>query len=130
MKNTNSLTVSFINDNMIISGAPIVGLRRALCKFGGKVEAEVGPGGELVIKHRMSRKAVARSIVDEARLGLYDVTWEQMDGAVTICHTYGNGYHRVGYAVCAPGDIFDYDVGRAIAYLRAVGKPVPSILTA
>jgi hypothetical protein len=49
---------------------------------------------------------------------------------VTVVIVPVNDHTKVGHAVCAPGDENSAIVGEAIAYLRAVGKPVPFILTA
>jgi hypothetical protein len=46
--------------------------------------------------------------------------------AVTaVVHGYNKGEKSVGVAKCAPGDVFNAHIGRAIALRRALGLPVP-----
>lgn len=47
---------------------------------------------------------------------------------VTFCAVTIDGRTRTGQAVLAPNDYPFKDVGDAIAYLRAVGEPIPEIL--
>jgi hypothetical protein len=85
--------------------------------------------GAFTIKPNISMVAKNRAAREVMSIARRHATFSPTHG-VTIVIVPVNGHTKVGHAVCAPGDEISAIVGEAIAYLRAVGKPVPFVLTA
>lgn len=101
-------------------------------RFAPEVGADFTEDGGLLFDNPttttyLRRAAVAAAILDEADEDEVAYDYESFE-PVTVCMVYRNGRTLVGHAVCAPDDDFDEDIGAAIAYCRAVGKPIPSCL--
>lgn len=127
MKNYTISTRGFDNSVTIRGevGAALVDIVRKGCNL----IIEDNSHGAFTIKPNVTMLAKNRAALEVLHSARRHNTYSPSHG-VTVVIVPVNGHTEVGHAVCAPGDEISNIVGEAIAYLRAVGKPVPFILTA
>lgn len=118
---TNVSVLTCNHDGLLISGPAISNLRQTCDKFTATVDKD----GAVTISGTIDKRKYINRIVSEATRAHADFIAHRR---VITCMVVKNGRTCVGNAVCAPDDYFDTMTGRAIAYLRAVGKPVPQFL--
>lgn len=126
MKKTTSVPVATSSNGIMLGGTAVTAMLRKARQYGGRVVAELNPDGTISVRANVNKVDIAVGIVNEAYRKNYSVRFTTQ-GNVTFCVVVKapGGYTLTGTAVCAPGEMFIGNIGRAIAYLRAVGEPIP-----